>query len=372
MMSNLLTSMAIHADRKQKLVGLMCGMWCMTTNVSASADASCAPRLWPKDSAAYRQDFRLSPALAETLRAAVQIANADSPQPVRTITSAGVANADDEGLKASRRGFRNADSVAMLALDYRNRPNDERLQQATQYLLAWATTNVPTGQPIDETRLDGFVWAYDLLRCQLNPGDKDVVEHWLSAMQTKKSNYVFGPKTEHNNHHTHQLKMQLLLDRALGDQTAFAAHTAEARAHVAKNIDAATGESIDYRERDAMHYQVYNLDAWLDIVLLSDCCAHETAAAFKFFSQHVKADDIHHEFANSTAPIDQKRAAGGFAYAKRNGSYDIRKAAHAVVSYYSLRSETPNPELWSIVTEQAQHDLRVSFALLRRELWTQH
>lgn len=371
-MSRPLTSIAFHAGIKRKLVDLMCAVWAMSATVNAVADTTCAPRLWPKDSAIYRQDIHLSPALAENLRAAVKSASADSPQPVRTITSAGVTNADDEGLQASRRAFRNADSVAILALDYRIHATNERLQQAAQYLLAWATTHVPTGQPIDETRLDGFVWAYDLLRCQLDRDTKDVVEHWLSTMQTKKNNYVFGPKTEHNNHHTHQLKMQLLLDRALDDQAGFAAHTAEARAHIAKNIDAASGESLDYRERDAMHYQVYNLDAWLEIVLISGCCAHEVDAAFNFFLQHVKVDDIHHEFANSSAPIDQKREAGGFAYAKRNSSYNVGKAAHAIVSYYSLRTETPNPELWNIVTLPAQRDLRVSFALLRRELWTQH
>jgi len=344
----------------------------MTTTLNANADADCALRLWPHDSAMYAQDINVPPALAENLRTAVKIASADSPQPARTITSAGIDNANDQGLKDSRRALRNADSAAILALDYRVHPSDQRLLQATQHLLAWATTNVPTGHPINETRLDGFVWAYDLLRCQLAPSDQKMIELWLYTLQSTKNSYVFGPKTAHNNHHTHQLKLQLLIDRALDDTAAFARHTAEARKHVIENIDASTGESIDYRERDAMHYQVYNLDAWLDIVLQSGCCTQEVDASFNFFAEHAKSSDIHHEFANSSAPIDQKREAGGFAYAKRNGSYDLHKAAHAIVSYYTVHTEQPKPELWSIVTEQAQRDLRVSFALLRRELWTQH
>ena len=274
-----------------------------------------------------------------------------SPSPVEVLRSAGVMDKTSPALVQSRRAFQDADNFALLALAFRRTGKDEYRNAARAILTAWTHVNKPTGNPIDETRLDGFLWGLDLLGPDM---ESHAVRDWLGRWQAAKRNWKFGPNTETNNHKTHHFKILLMLDRLLDQTSDYARDLSEAERHLIVNLASPDGSSIDYHDRDAMHYHVFDLEAWNEIALVTECCGPAVDRAFGFFEKTVREDPEHIEFANSTAPIDHKRATAGFGYAQPK-AYDLRDAAREIFSYATLSGRHVPAELWQEAREGGTH-----------------
>jgi hypothetical protein len=327
---------------------------------------TCKMKLWPQDIRLLSDSANLPADQIQQLLDQADKAMAYLPAPQPALHSAGVSDPTDAGLLASRRAFRDSDRAAILALAYRL--SDKPIYQihAKRILLAWAETYQPSGHPIDETRLDGLLWAYDLLHCQLTHGENQTIRQWLSTLQEKKLAWEFGPATAHNNYRTHQLKMLLLLDKLLDDQDGWQRDLAAVEQHLTDNIGA-DGATIDYQERDALYYHVYDLEAWTEIALLSGCCHQPIARAFGFLQQRLTSGDTHGEFAGSQSAFDRERSAAGFAYAATGGSYDVTRAIPMILSYNTMMADQP-PQLWDIVESQSQNGQHI-FKRVRYYLW---
>jgi hypothetical protein len=282
------------------------------------------------------------------------------PGPVAQLSSAGATSLDDPLVTATRAAFEDADDAVILALAYRATGEAAYLDATRARLVAWARTHEPSGNPIDESRLDALVHAYTLIRGDLLVGHELGIRAWLARMREAQRAWRLGPRTARNNHRTHQLKMLLLLDRALGDEPAFAGDVAAAEAHAGENLDAATGESVDLRERDALYYHVYNLDAWLEIALASKCCLAPVEAAWSLLDRRLAAGEVDGEFEGSVVSLDVVRAHAGFAYAAR---FDPRRAEHARLAWHTLAGT-------SVAVDASRVQRRNLHALVRYESWT--
>jgi multidrug resistance efflux pump len=312
-----------------------------------------APRLWPAQSPLFsREGIK---ALDASVRARV-IEAADHavrmpPSPVETIHSAGVTDKESPELVQSRRAFQDADNFALLALAYKLTGKGQYLESARAISEAWARVNQPSGQPIDETRLDTFLWGLDLLGAET---DTASVRAWLGRWQDADRAWRFGPNTETNNHKTHHLKILLMLDKVLGRSDQYEKDLKETERHVKLNLASADGSSLDYKQRDALHYHVFDLEAWNEIALVTGCCGANVDRAFGFFEKTIQEHPDHVEFGNSTAPIDRKRAAAGFDYAKAH-AYEVSKAARAIFTYATLPGRQVSPDLWKAAQEGREH-----------------
>lgn len=323
--------------------------------------------LWPQHFSTHIRPESLSPSTRSQIKAAAGKALKKNAAPIPTLGSAGRTDKQDPLLLASRRAFQDADNAANLTLAYKITGDRRFLDKAVGILLAWARINRPTGHPIDETRLDKLIYAYDLLRCDLDQGRRDEVQGYLRRMQAAKLAWRFGDKTAHNNHRTHQLKMLLLLARVLEDAPAYETALADAKEHLKANIDATTGETLDHKERGALHYQAYDLEPWLEIVLLSGCCREPVAKAYDFLRERIAAGAIHGQFAQSTAPIDAARSKAGFGYAQIGGDFDTSKAARCVLVHQTLQGRETDPAM-DRLAEGAATSANLFF-LARRQAW---
>jgi hypothetical protein len=101
------------------------------------------------------------------------------------------------------------------------------------------------------------------------------------------------------------------------------------------------GESIDYIRRDALHYQQYNLEPWLEIAILAGGSTFATIIEnqWAFFQQQILNPPLRHdEFAASTDLFDAARwAASRPEYLQPNSMYRPGKAARAVFAYASWK-----------------------------------
>jgi multidrug resistance efflux pump len=340
---------------------------------AAPRSASGKTVLWPTESPLLQdatvlskdKDFEL--VRTELMKEAIK-ALREQPQPVETLHSSGVVDKSDPVFIATRKAFGDADKVALLAVAYRLTGERRYLDATRRYVLAWAEINKPTGEPIDETRLDGFLWGLDLARRDFSAENNDKINDWLERWLAAKRAFKMGSKSDTNNHKTHQLKILVMLDKLLGRDADYRRDLAEIERHLEANLHA-NGESIDYQQRDALHYHVYDLEAWDEITLVTGCCADRIDRAFDFFKKTIRADPNHIEFAKSTAPIDRKRAESGFDYAKPQ-PYDVHEAARAIFSYATLPGRKVDGHLWQTAMEgQARKNL---FYLARYYLWSEN
>jgi len=337
-------------------------------HTAAMAETSvCRPVLWPEGFTMDVNNSLKSAEIDRLIKKADQLKNTP-PHPVKVLTGAGLTDLKNPGLNASRSAFKDADRAALLALAFWIKPDPEYLQSVRDILLAWALVNQPTGHPIDESRLAGMVWAYDLLGCHLSRETRLSVESWFERMRSKKMSWQFGPLTDKNNHRTHQLKMLLMLDRVLRHPVSVRRDLMQIAVHMNNNIDAVTGETRDYRERDALYYQNFDLQPWLEISLLTHCCETAVSSAFEFLARRIRSHKLSGEFVHSKAGIDKIRAKNGFSYAKKGGRFDVAHAGTTIAAYYTVSSENPPADLWSVVMHSKPSPW-LDFILYRRVFW---
>jgi hypothetical protein len=333
-----------------------------------NAITACHPLLWPKSSAILDPNFAIPKSILLELQQQSDKLLRQPSHPIPTLSSSGKISIDDPLLIASRDAFKDADHAAVLGLTYRLTHNINYLDKAKNILLSWAEKNQPTGNPIDETRLDGMIWAYDLIACDLSKQDKFLILDWFKRMKEKKISWVFGKKTSVNNYRIHQLKMLLLLNKIINHQDDWQKDIATAESYSRINLNPETGVSIDYRERTALYYQNYVLQPWLEISLLTGCCQQSVKKAFSFLDKKIFFHQLQGEFSHSHAKIDELRAKGGFAYAKKGKQFDKEKAAPTIIIYYTLVREHPDAKLW-LIQEQTKSSPKMSFLKSRRLLW---
>jgi multidrug resistance efflux pump len=323
----------------------------------ARDEAPRAPRLWPVDSPLFSGKARQisDPQFKDVRQAVLDAADKalrQQPAPVETLHSAAVTDKSDPAFQRSRRAFEDSDHFAVLALAWSLTGRSDYLDHARSIVHAWAALNQPTGQPIDETRLDGFLWGLDLMR---GKGDDPAVTAWLERWHASARAWKFGPKTEYNNHKTHHLKIVLMLDKLLARDADYRKDLRAAAEHLKVNLANPDGSSLDYHERDALHYHVFDLEAWEEIALVTGCCGAEVDRAFGFLRTALRERPNHIEFAKSSAPIDGKRAAGGFEYAQPH-TYDMRKAARAIFGYAALSGRGVDRELRRAAEQGREHN----------------
>lgn len=323
--------------------------------------------LWPGHFSTIIKPEGLSEAARAQLATEAAKAAKKAPAPVETLKSASQTDQNDPDFAASRRAFQDADNAANLALGFRTLGERAYLDKAVAILLAWAKVNKPTGHPIDKTRLDKMIYAYDLVRCEMSEQDRADVLGWFARMRDAKLAWKYGEKSQFNNYRTHQIKMLLLLARALDDRSTYDKALAEAEAHLKNNIDAATGETLDHKQRNSLHYQAYTLDSWLEIALITGQFREQVFKAYEFLRERIAKGDIHYEFATSTAAIDDKRAKAGFEYAKKGGTFDTQKAVRPLLVYQTLNGQERTPAMTSLLGgEVTPVDL---FFLIRQQAW---
>jgi multidrug resistance efflux pump len=326
--------------------------------VHASSLDESTPRLWPRDNPLFGpreagtdrgSDYK---SVRDRVIEAANRALRQPPAPIDVIHSAGETDQHSPESVASHRAFQDADNFVLLAIAYKLTGTASYRDSAQAIVAAWAHVNKPSGNPIDETRLGPFLWGLDLLGIGSQSLD---VRRWLERWAEAARSWKPGAVAETNNHQTHHLKTLLALDRLLGMTIQYQRDLAHAERHAEVNLASLDGASLDYEQRDALHYHVYDLEAWIEIALLTNCCEGRIDRSFAFFERTIREHPDHIEFANSSAPIDRKRAAAGFEYAKPH-TYDVRKAAQAIFEYATLPGRRVSPELWTAALNGRRRD----------------
>jgi len=216
-------------------------------------------------------------------------------------------------------------------------------------LLAWAKAKKANDDPINETKIEDMVTAYDLIRDDIGSADRIVIDNWMhnkaDALVDSKSAKA-GRGTAVNNWNSHRIKIITMIAYTLHDNSYNPIITRELEKQLNINLNP-DGTTLDLVERDAFHYHTYDLEP-----LLSACIAIYRATGTDYFHwktangssikncvdylvPFMTGEKKHPEFVNSKVPFDLKRAqnnekgyAAGTLFEPKNGVNTLALAAY--------------------------------------------
>jgi len=243
------------------------------------------------------------------------------PNPVDTIRTEGLLKGNPKKERTSI-ALRDMNKMYTLALQYKITNDKKYLEKAKEFLIAWAKINQPNGDPIDDTNLDKAIEAYDLIKTDIVAADKNLISDWLSKtalaeINSKRMNRNQG--TGINNWNAHRLKIVGEIGYALNNNDFISWTIDRFKRHIEVNLNE-DGTSLDFKERDAMHYHIYDLEPMLRLALLIRRAGGENFYIYQtpkgssikksvdWLIPYIKGEKQHEEYVNTTVKFDRNRA----------------------------------------------------------------
>jgi hypothetical protein len=275
-------------------------------------------------------------------------------------------NADDASTVAEK----DFELMRNAALAWRATGDDRYLKFVDRTLAAWVKTYQPSFNPIDETRLDGLILAYDMTGSALPVATRNATIAFLRKLangyvadidaQTRPLNSSFS-----NTLQSHRVKLIAMAAFTLDDRKLINVAQQLFIAQIGANIDK-NGAPLDFAERDAMRDVTHDLQPlvmaalaarrhnrnWLRVKSPSGATLQ---GALDWLAPYATGDKTHEEFVPATAPSDPARSATGLP--GFNGDWTPQDAAE--LFYLAARLDaryqpialrlTPAPPPWLAV-----------------------
>lgn len=213
-----------------------------------------------------------------------------------------------------------------LALAWRDTRDFAALMRLASYFDAWTQVYRPSFDPIDETNLGNLIVAYRLTAADLPKATaqrtrafiEQLARGYLQQMQAHRSD---ARGVWSNNWQSHRVKLVVLAASALNDEALFARARTAFVAQLSANVRP-DGEVLDFTQRDALHYVVYDLEPLVlaaavaqgrgeDWLRLPGREGQTLAAALDWLLPYAEGQRSHEEFRHSTVRFDAQRAQAG-------------------------------------------------------------
>jgi len=245
----------------------------------------------------------------------------DQPNPIDTIRTEGLLKGNPKKIK-TQNALADMNKMFVLALQFRLNGDKIYLDRSLSFLTAWAEINRPNGDPIDDTNLDKAVEAYDLIKNNIAAKDKLKIEKWLHEMAFAEINskrMKSGRATAKNNWNAHRLKVVGEIGYVLNDHELIDWMITNLKSHIHINLNP-DGTSLDFKERDAMHYHIYDLEPMLKLAIMINRASGENFYTFQsatgssikksvdWLLPYISGDKQHEEYVNTTVKFDRDRA----------------------------------------------------------------
>jgi len=189
---------------------------------------------------------------------------------------------------------------------------------AAAAITAWTATYQPSGDPIDENQLIPLLQSIDLMMPLLPADTQSQAVAWTSALATQGDQRFAAMKPGDsrlvNNWNSWHLALDAMAGTITGDSELLNRTTSAVRQQVAQNVNA-DGSTFDFQQRDALHYQVYDLEALLELDLFTSAMPADSEGALlnglQFLQPFVSGQQQHVEFVGSTVAFDRTRRDAG-------------------------------------------------------------
>jgi hypothetical protein len=200
----------------------------------------------------------------------------------------------------------------------------------------WLGIYKPTGNPIDESNLLPLIQTIDFAKPLLTKPQTDKTESFLKTIISQGDRFFTAKKSGNtsriNNHNTWRLTIRAAAAKVLNDKTELAETRRLFSQQVvddlmeppgwkpdekcANNSSETRYGGYDFRQRDALHYHIYNLEAFIFTAtfipeMFGEQERKAISNALDFLRPYFTEEKIHREFVCSSVRFDRQRAEAG-------------------------------------------------------------
>ena len=256
------------------------------------------------------------------------------------------------------------------ALAWRATGDERYLRLVDRFLYAWVTTYQPSFNPIDETNFESLILAYDLTASALPVKTRNPASAFIAKMTSgyiadidKQKRPLTG--TYRNNWQSHRIKLVAMGAFTIDDRRLVNAAQRLYVEHIGDNI-APDGSTVDFAERDALHYVTYDLQPLVTAALAARRhnrnwlteraqSGATLAGALDWLTPYALGTRTHEEFVGSKVPFDATRREAGLpgftgAWDPKNAAELFHLAARLDGRYAPIALRlAPSPPAWLAV-----------------------
>ncbi|WP_233865983.1 alginate lyase family protein [Paraburkholderia adhaesiva] len=263
----------------------------------------------------------------------------DTPHPLATLHTEGTLPHEgiyDQSVEAAKE----LDLMRDAALAWRATSDERFLKLVDRFLAAWVATYQPSFNPIDETRFEGLILAYDMTASALPVKTRNATMAFLNRFA---SGYIAQVEAQPrplkgtfaNNWQSHRVKLIAMIAFTLDNRKMIATAQSLFVEHIGDNV-APDGSTLDFTERDALHYVAFDLQPLVTAALaarrhnrnwLTERATNGAtlAKALDWLTPYATGEKTHEEFVRSTVPFDVRRREAGLP--GFTGAWDPKNAA---------------------------------------------
>lgn len=279
------------------------------------------------------QDDRAK-SLYDSVASLAQTHSQDTPRPLKRLHYEGLLETNPDRID-TRKSLEDMDKV--INFIYASYGSNDTIfaHQTKRFVLAWADTYQPDGNPINENKFVALYWGYYLFQDYFSDRDKGKVKDWMMAIAEQEM------RREHTPNNNWEAKRQKMIG-IIGSITDNDSLKAFAQRGFREYISTAyfpDGTSADLKQRDALHYHVSGLKPLLSAAInlskfdtlfnLYDCTAPSGASIKKsveYVVPYARGDLKRKEWINTTVALDKERAAAGLAEYQPGKLFDPAEA----------------------------------------------
>ncbi|MBC8136303.1 MAG: alginate lyase family protein [Fibrella sp.] len=276
-------------------------------------------------------------ALWKVLQTEADAMLAAKPHPLTVIHYEGLLDTNPERI-TTRTALTDMDRLVVLGQAWAASGETRYRDAAMAYVRAWSGAYVPTGNPINENKLEPVFVAYGMMRDAFSTDERIRIQAWMrriAEVEIETGKNVKG--TAQDNWHSKRLKIVGLIGRIL-EKKAFTAYAAKGFKSYVEGSLLPDGRSQDLIKRDAMSYHQSGLKPLLVLALYA--APEEGRALYRwqapsgaslqnsvaYLLPYADGTKIHAEWVNTREPLDRQRAAAGIAYYQPGKPFDPKSA----------------------------------------------
>jgi hypothetical protein len=210
---------------------------------------------------------------------------------------------------------------------------------ARRFILAWSAQYIPTGNPINEEKLEPVLLGYFALRDTFNADDRHAIETWTHRLADAEAKLP----TEPHNWGAKRLKLLTWCAFILDDDKLLQRVTGDLEKYIATGLFP-DGTSEDLKRRDALSYHVSGLAPFLqmttalrrlrpklpDYYRWKSPTGSSLAGSCEFVVPYARGEKVYEQWRNTTAKIDRDRAAAGIPEYQPGTPYPAKNAASLI------------------------------------------
>lgn len=324
-----------------KPFALLLPLLCLATLGGSEVGEVVIRTVVPLDSAAIDRLRRLATedgeaaALLVALRADADRALDQAPTPIAEIYYEGKVNTDPKRIACCEK-LADLDRAAAAVEAWAATGDARYAQRALASIEGWAATYRPTGNGINENKLQPLLAGWLMLRGEASPATQGTVDAWVRALVEKGLKHEQG---RGSNWGAKRIALTALGGRIAADPALIAKAGDMFRSLVAKDLRA-DGTSHDLEERDSMGYHSSCVRSLTLAALIAGergwwSAKAPSGASLELAARHllpyVNGEKIHREWVNTRVDLDRRRAAAGIPYYQPGRPYDPRDGVDTMV-----------------------------------------